>query len=83
MKSYAKSYYLKMFIANQILLIKHIAYQRFSLSFLSKYKFGIDSAGYCRLLQDTTAGYYCRILQDTEGYCGIHPAVVSCSGILQ
>ena len=50
MKSYAKSYYLKMFIANQIILIKHIAYQRFSLSFLSKYKFGIDSAGYCRLL---------------------------------
>ena len=67
MKSYAKSYSLKMFIVNQILLIKHIAYQRFSQSFLSKYNFGIDSAGDCRLLQDTTAAYYCRILQNTEG----------------
>ena len=28
MKSYAKSYYLKMFIENQIILIKHIAYSR-------------------------------------------------------
>ena len=72
-----------MFTENQIILIKHIAYPRFSLSFLSKYKFGIDSAGYCRLLQDTTAGYYCRMNPAVSFSILQYPAVVSCSSILQ